>query len=108
MTLPMIMRMTLISRANTFNIVYLRLLMSSKKSSKKPYNNTSISAITSGPIKFRADKEGFVQLNLHVKPGAKISKIAEITEDYIGLQVKRSNRNQASIFFIFIIDISTT
>lgn len=39
------------------------------------------------PIKFRSDKEGYVQLSLHVKPGAKVSRIAEITENYIGLQV---------------------
>ena len=42
------------------------------------------------PIKIRAGKEGYVQLNLHIKPGAKISRVAEITESYIGLQVKES------------------
>jgi hypothetical protein len=36
------------------------------------------------PIKFR---DGAVQLNLHVKPGAKVSRIADITENHIGLQV---------------------
>lgn len=28
-----------------------------------------------------------MQLNLHVKPGAKVSRVAEITENHIGLQV---------------------
>ena len=68
--------------------------MSSKKSSKKSNNlnlttktASSSSVQIAGPIKFRTDKEGFVQLNLHVKPGAKVSRVAEITENHIGLQV---------------------
>lgn len=78
----------MISRAVLLNKVHLRTLMSSKKSSKKPLNTTTTIPILTGPIKFRTDKEGFVQLNLHVKPGAKISRVAEITENHIGLQVK--------------------
>lgn len=64
--------------------------MSSAKKGSKNVNikpPTSVPA-PSGPIKLRTDKEGFVQLNLHVKPGAKISRVAEITENHIGLQVK--------------------
>lgn len=38
-------------------------------------------------VKFRTDKPGFVQINLHVKPGAKVSRVAEITDNHIGLQV---------------------
>lgn len=41
----------------------------------------------SGAVKLRTDKPGFVQINLHVKPGAKISRVAEITDDHIGIQV---------------------
>lgn len=65
--------------------------MSSNKKSKKSNiltpTTTVSSSSTSGPIKFRTDKEGFVQLYLHVKPGAKVSRVAEITEKHIGLQV---------------------
>jgi hypothetical protein len=51
------------------------------------FKNSNNDAVN-GPIKFRTDKAGFVQLNLHVKPGAKVTKVAEINENHIGLQVK--------------------
>lgn len=40
------------------------------------------------PIKFRTDKPGFFQLALHVKPGARVSRVAEITPDFVGVQVR--------------------
>lgn len=49
--------------------------------------NAAPSNIKTESIKFRTDREGFVQLALHVKPGSKTSRVAEITEKYIGLQV---------------------
>lgn len=54
-------------------------------SSVLPVTATTVKSLS--PIKLRTDKEGFVQLSLHVKPGAKVSRVAEITESYIGLQV---------------------
>ncbi len=47
-------------------------------------------------IKFRSDKPGFFQLALHVKPGAKQSRIAEITDDFIGVQVRSNSLSQNS------------
>lgn len=39
------------------------------------------------PIKFRTDKPGYFQITLHVKPGARVSRVAEITPDFVGAQV---------------------
>ena len=51
-------------------------------------NSTPVTNVKTEAIKFRTDMDGFVQLSLHVKPGSKVSRVAEITEKYIGLQVK--------------------
>jgi uncharacterized protein YggU (UPF0235/DUF167 family) len=40
-----------------------------------------------GAVQLRKDKPGHLQINLHVKPGAKITRVAEITDECIALQV---------------------
>lgn len=57
-------------------------------SSDSIINSTTVLNVKTEAIKFRTDMDGFVQLSLHVKPGSKVSRVAEITEKYIGLQVK--------------------
>lgn len=60
-----------------------------KPKGKQSIPLTTSEIIPTGPIRARLDKGDCVQLNLHVKPGAKVTKVAEITETYIGLQVKQ-------------------
>ena len=47
--------------------------------------------VSESPIKIRKDMPNHFQLQLHVKPGAKISRIAEMTPQFIGVQVKQDS-----------------
>ena len=68
-------------------VAVVRLMSSSKANkSKLPSVTLPTPVVTPSrvPIKF---KDGALQLNLHVKPGAKVSRVADMNENQIGLQV---------------------